>query len=340
MTQLKISDLRIEYALDETPLVAVEDVDLDLAPATTLGLVGESGSGKTTVIKAILGLLDDNGRITSGEIHFDGEDLTGLTDAELNERIRWQQISYVPQNAMAALDPVYRVGSQIVEVICHHTNRSKAEARERAAHLFERVDLDEGSLDNYPHQLSGGQRQRVVIALALALEPSLIIADEPTTGLDVKVQDAIIDLLQDIQADLGCSIITVTHDISVVAEMADDIAVMYGGWIMEAGSTREVLKESQNPYTIGLRNAFPTLADNPRMDDLISIPGSPPSLTPPPTGCRFASRCPFATEECDEAEPPMLNVRDGHRTKCHYPEEAQTFREQGRNAARWSGPDE
>lgn len=340
MSQLHIENLRIEYALADDQLVAVDDVDLELEEATTMGLVGESGSGKTTVIKSILGLLDDNGRVVSGKVVFKGEDLTTMPEVEMNERIRWQEISYVPQNAMAALDPVYRVGSQIVEVIRRHTDQSKEAARERAAQLFRRVDLDESRLNDYPHQLSGGQRQRVVIALALALEPSLIIADEPTTGLDVIVQDAILELLADIQADLGCSILTVTHDMSVVAEMADEIAVMYGGWIMESGDTRDVLKETTNPYTIGLKNAFPTLDSDPSMAELISIPGSPPSLNPPPVGCRFANRCPFATDTCRREEPPMLSVGGGQRSKCHYSDNSPELRARGERAEMWRAIDE
>jgi oligopeptide/dipeptide ABC transporter ATP-binding protein len=330
---LEIEDLTIEYELGEGSLQAVDELSLELEAGQILGLVGESGCGKSTLVKVLPHILDDNGRITNGEVRFKGQDIIHLSTEEMNDAIRWQEISYIPQNAMAALDPVYRVGKQIVQVIRVHTDKSKTEARERARQLLRRVNLEENVFSDYPHELSGGQRQRVTIALALALDPSLIIADEPTTGLDVVVQDSLIELLEEIREETGCSIILVTHDMSVIAETADQVMVMYGGHVMEEGTTREIFKETTHPYTIGLKNAFPSLAEEP--GELVSIPGMPPSLTPPPSGCRFIDRCPFATAECEE-EPPLAEVEDGQRSKCHYSDKAAEFREQGKDPAVWS----
>ena len=337
MTLLELDGLSIGYTQDDQRIRAVDEVDLAVEAGQTLGIVGESGCGKSTVIKSIIGILDKNGEVLSGEIRLNGTDISRLSQPELNERIRWKEISYIPQDAMAALDPVYRIGAQIVEVIRTHTDRSKAAARERTEELLGQVGLEAERRHDYPHELSGGQRQRAVIALALALEPSLILADEPTTGLDVVVQDEILDLLAEIQAAVGCAIVLVTHDMSVVAEVADTTAVMYGGRVMEFGETATVFGESLHPYTIGLKNAFPSLERDSDISHLISIPGTPPDLMTPPPGCRFSDRCPFATEECGVDEPPTVTVDDGHRAKCHYTEQAGEFRERGASAALWLG---
>jgi oligopeptide/dipeptide ABC transporter ATP-binding protein len=279
-------------------------------------------------------MLDSNGQIVNGEIRFDDRDLAQLSEQELKRTIRWQEISYIPQSAMAALDPVYRVGDQIVEVIRAHTDTPKAEAWKRAKGLLTDVGLDENRVNDYPHELSGGQRQRVTIALSLALTPSLIIADEPTTGLDVLVQDDILKLLLEIQDDINCSMIFVTHDMSVITEVANDVVVMYGGKVMEKGTTRQIFVESTHPYTIGLRNAFPSISKRATETQLISIPGSPPNLRYVDDGCRFRERCPFATEECKN-DPPMQTVSPGHDAKCHYTDDAAGFREQGKKAETW-----
>ena len=336
---LEIRDLSIEYRTEEGTLEALDGLDLTVESGETVGIVGESGCGKTTAVKPILGLLDSNGSVTGGEIRIDGEDVVGYTEAELNERVRWKKASYIPQNAMAALDPVFTVGSQLVEVILEHTDQSKAAARERTAELFEDVGLDASRMHDYPHELSGGQRQRVTIALALALEPSLIIADEPTTGLDVVVQDEILELIDEVQAEIGCGLIFITHDMSTVAEIADRVAVLYAGQVVEVGTVSKVFKASGHPYTIGLRNAFPRMERRPAESSLITIPGSPPDLTDPPDGCRFAGRCPFETEECSMA-PPVVELDAGHEIRCHYPDQAAEFRERGREADTWAHPEE
>jgi peptide/nickel transport system ATP-binding protein len=331
MSLLNVSNLAVEYETHESSIRAVDGVEFQIDRGKTLGIVGESGSGKTTVAKAVLGSLAENGRIAEGTIEFEGRDLATLTRKEWNRTLRWQEISYIPQNAMAALDPVQKAGSQLVEVIRQHTDQSKREARERARELFERVDLDPSTMTDYPHELSGGQRQRVVIALALVLSPSLVIADEPTTGLDVVVQEETLSLLNELQDEIGCAMIFVTHDMSAVTEVADKIAVMYGGQIMEIGDMGDVFTESTHPYTIGLKNAFPSMSLNER---LISIPGSPPDLRNPPKGCRFKERCPFRTEEC-ETEPPMVPIEEGWRSKCHYADDAETFRAEAEDEKLW-----
>lgn len=339
MALLEITGLSVEYRTDEGRLQALDQFSLTVESGETVGIVGESGCGKTTAVKPILGLLDRNGAVTNGQIRLGGEDVIGMSEAALNESIRWTKASYIPQNAMAALDPVFTVGSQLVEVILEHSDRSKADARERTAQLFEDVGLDPSRMSDYPHELSGGQRQRVTIALALALEPSLIIADEPTTGLDVVVQDEILELIGDVQADIGCGLIFITHDMSTVAEISDRVAVLYAGRVVEVGTVTEVFKESAHPYTIGLRNAFPRMERRPAESSLITIPGAPPDLHEPPTGCRFADRCPFETEECT-MDPPKVEVSDGHAIECHYPDKAAEFREEGGRAETWAAANE
>ncbi|WP_313693482.1 ABC transporter ATP-binding protein [Halorarum halobium] len=335
MTLLELDDLGVTYEEDGADVHAVDGVDLSVEAGETLGIVGESGCGKSTVIKSLVDILDENGSVSAGEIRFRGEDLVGFSQERLNEEVRWTEISYIPQNAMASLDPVYRIGAQIIEVIRAHTDATEGEARARAEELLVDVGLDAERLSDYPHELSGGQRQRAVIALALALEPSVILADEPTTGLDVVIQDEILKLLSEIQAEVNCAIVLVTHDMSVVAEIADTIAVMYGGRVMEVGDTTDVFTDSTHPYTIGLKNAFPTLERGSDTSRLVSIPGSPPNLRHPPSGCRFTDRCPFATEECTAVEPPTVEVGDGQRAKCHYTDRAAEFRRRGESSDVW-----
>ena len=314
MTLLEVNDLHVTYAGDPD-VEAVRGVSFTLEEGETLGIVGESGCGKTTLAQAVMGALPDNGQITGGEILFDGEDITHLSNRERRE-IRWERMSMISQSAMNSLDPVYRVKDQIREAIQEHRDVSDAESYERSRELMDLVGLDPDRVEDYPHQLSGGMRQRVIIAMSLALDPDLIIADEPTTALDVIIQEQILYRIKELQRELGNSMVMVTHDISVVAETCDSMVVMYGGELMEAGNVDEIFNNAHHPYTRGLQNAFPSVEGDKR--DLTSIPGSPPDLSEPLQGCPFASRCPFAAPVCEE-EVPVLEPVEGHRVRCHEP---------------------
>ncbi len=345
MTLMKIKNLDVEYETEKGGLQAADNVQIGVQSGSIHGIVGESGCGKTTVAKSIIGLLDDNGRISDGEIIFKGQDITTLSEKELSKSIRWNEISYIPQSAMASLDPVYRVGEQLIEPVLVHTDKSEKQAKKKARKLLELVNLDEKVMNDYPHELSGGQKQRVIIALSLMLDPSLIIADEPTTGLDVVVQDAIIDLLLDIKEEMNCSILMVTHDMSAVAALTDSVTVMYAGRVAETGSTSKVFNGPTHPYTIGLKNSFPSLEPNPDPGSIVSIPGAPPKLITPPQGCRFKDRCPFSTDKC-ETESPKLNPTQNDSglsdmedqsslARCHYTRKSSEFRERGSDPRTW-----
>jgi peptide/nickel transport system ATP-binding protein len=287
-----------------------------------VGLVGESGCGKTTAVRAIMGVMPGNARIAGGRIVFDGRDLVAL-GARAMAALRWRELSFVPQSAMNSLDPVYRVGRQMSEVLVERGGMDKRTARARSAELFAMVGIEAGRLDDYPHQFSGGMRQRVAIALALALKPKLVIADEPVTALDVVVQRQVLDVLRTLQAELDLSVILVTHDISVVAYLCGAVVVMYAGQVVESGTCEDVLARPDHPYTMGLCNAFPDLARS--QGKLVPIEGAPPSLLDPPTGCRFAPRCPFEIPRCAEP-PPLTQTRPGHRAACWRSSEAATLR--------------
>jgi len=336
MSLLNTTDLSVEYETPSGTLKAVNGIDISIERGQTLGIVGESGCGKSTVAKSLLRALDENGKITNGEISFEGNDISSMSSKELNGKVRWKEISYIPQNAMNALDPVFTVGSQMIEVIQTHTDLSEAEARKRSEDRLADVGLESERMKDYAHELSGGQQQRVVIALALLLEPALIIADEITTGLDVVTQDEVLELIADIQRDLGSGMLFITHDISAIAEVADRLAVMYGGDIVEIGEIENVFEETTHPYTIGLQNAFPSLESSPESNPLISIPGTPPDLFRPPSGCKFIDRCPFSTDKCQE-EPPLIEVDEaGHKSKCHYNNKSEEFRKEGKKAEIWT----
>jgi peptide/nickel transport system ATP-binding protein len=331
MSLLEVEDLRIRYRTSEDDVHAVNGVSFSVDAGDNYGLVGESGCGKSTIAHSILGLLDDNARIDSGTVRFDGQDLLDLSEREWRD-VRWQRISYIPQSAMDSLDPVMSVGAQITQAIRKHRDVSKATARERVAEVFDIVGLDPDRISDYPHQFSGGMRQRVTIAMALALDPDLIIADEPTTGLDVIVQDKIIHKLMEIQAEIDSSLLLITHDIGVVSETCDDISVLYGGKVMEQGATRHVLKHPTNPYTMGLKNSFPDIEDFDRQ--AVSIPGSLPDLTEEPTGCVFRNRCPFATEECENGHPGLETV-ENQRSACYHTDRVEQLREEATDPATW-----
>jgi len=330
---LEVKNLKTYYQVDDIVVKALDGVSFKLQKGDNLGLVGESGCGKTTAAKSINRILPPNGGIVDGQVIFKGKDLVPLNNNQMN-KVRWKEISMVTQSAMNALDPVYKIGDQITEAIHTHENMSNKAALKRAEELFGMVGLEKKRLRDFPHQLSGGMKQRVVIAMALALSPDLVIADEPTTALDVVVQDGILKQFVELQSQIQSSIILVTHDISVVAEICQRVAVMYAGKIMEQGTTREIFKGSFHPYTLGLLNAYPTLEA--AKGEIISIPGSPPDLAKDITGCRFRERCPFSTDKCGE-EPDPVEVAPGHEVLCHYPEKANTFREEAARPSTWQG---
>lgn len=332
---LEINDLHVRYETDQGEAVhAVDGVDLTLQPNETLGIVGESGCGKTTLAKSLINLLGRNGEITGGSIDFDGRDLTELSKREMRREIRWKEISMIPQNAMNGFDPVYTVGKQIVQVIQHHEDGVSSEAAwERARSLFQQLGLEEERVKDYPHQFSGGMAQRAMIALAIALNPTVLLADEPTTALDVVIQERILERIGRLQDELNSSMILVTHDMSVVAETCDRIAVMYGGRIVECGDTETILTDPKHPYTIGLRNAFPDITE--RSQELVSIPGAPPDLVDPTDECRFAPRCPFAEADCWNAHPEPTNFGNGHSAECYRSHESELLQSEGTNSDTW-----
>jgi len=328
---LDIKNLKTYYRMNNKIIKAVDGVSFKLKAGENLGLVGESGCGKTTTAKSINRILPSNGGIVDGNIYFQNQDLVQLSERELN-KIRWHKIAMVTQSAMNALNPVYTIGDQMVEAFQSHIQISKQEALKRSAHLFSLVGLEKSRLNDYPHQLSGGMKQRVVIAMAMSLDPPLIIADEPTTALDVVVQDGILKKLVELQEKIKSSIILVTHDISVVAELCQRVAVMYAGRIMEQGTTWDIYKNAYHPYTLGLINAFPTIET--AKENLISIPGSPPNLADDITGCCFKDRCPFATDLCRQT-PVNKEISPGHEVACHYLEKVEEFRKKANVPSTW-----
>ena len=305
----------MHYSTTEGAVRAVDDVSFQLRRGETLGVVGESGCGKTSLAMALLKLLPDNAKIIKGHVYFNGRDLVPLSEHEMR-RYRWKGISMIFQAAMNSLDPVYRVGDQIIEAILAHDRTPAEAARRKVRELFALVGLEEGLIDRYPHEYSGGMRQRAVIAMALACDPDVVIADEPTTALDVLVQDKILRELRAIQHDLNMSMIYISHDIAAVAEMSHRIAVMYAGKIVELGETAQILQSPLHPYTKALMSAFPSLKGEKQM--LEALPGEPPNLVSPPSGCRFHPRCPYATSVCRENEPPLEFHRD-HEMACWHP---------------------
>ena len=324
MSLIDITDLSIEYRTEGGTTTAVDDVSFSIGENETFGLVGESGCGKSTIAKGLLRILPDNGSITAGSIELNLPDRTvdlARADQATLQEVRWDEVSMIAQSAMNALDPVYTVGDQIVEAIQLHEDTADGAARERARNLFDTVGLDPDRTDAYPHQLSGGMRQRAMIAMALALDPDLIIADEPTTALDVITQDHILEEINDLRDRIDNSMLIITHDISVVAETCDRVAVMYGGELVEVGPIEEVFVNPEHPYTMGLLNAFPTLEGEER--ELITMTGSPPDLQDPPTGCNFYERCPYREPQCASNEPPLTD-RDGQadwRAACFVSED-------------------
>ena len=310
---LEIKNLSVQYKVENEVTQALRNVSLELDRGKTIGLVGETGAGKTTLALSIMRMIPDPpGRIIGGDIFFDGENLLEKSAHDMR-KIRGHKISMIYQDPMTSLNPIMTIGTQIEEVLLLHNHISKAEAIRRAKEILNAVGIPAERYNEYPHQFSGGMKQRVMIAIAMACNPRILIADEPTTALDVTIQAQIIALMKKLQREHGTSIMMITHNMGLVAEMADDIAVMYMGRIVEYGSIRQVMKSPAHPYTQGLLKAVPVLGM--KKDRLYSIKGSTPSLVDRPAGCEFASRCEYATEACRQV-PRAVEVEPGHQVRC------------------------
>ncbi|MDI1454239.1 ABC transporter ATP-binding protein [Streptomyces sp. NPDC003388] len=319
---LSVRDLKVQFSTEDGIVKAVDGLSFDVERGKTLGIVGESGSGKSVTNLTILGLHNPRTSKIDGEIVLDGKELVTASEREL-ERLRGNKMAMIFQDPLTALSPFYTVGRQLSEPFMKHRGASKKEAKDRAIQMLEKVGIPQPKVrfDDYPHQFSGGMRQRAMIAMALMCDPELLIADEPTTALDVTVQAQILDLLKDLQQEFGSAIIFITHDLGVISHMADDLLVMYAGRAVERGSVREVLHEPKHPYTWGLLSSMPRL-DSDLDQHLTPIPGTPPSLLNPPAGCRFHPRCAFREEVpgnlCSEVRPPL---GEGRAAACHLTDE-------------------
>ena len=313
---LTITGLRTEFLTPEGPLAAVDGVDLAIPRGSIVGLVGESGCGKSVTALSVLGLVPPAGRVAAGEIRFGETDLRTLGEGALR-KLRGNRIAMIFQDPMTSLNPVYPVGRQVAEVLRLHRRLDRWAAKARTVELFQQVGIPDPAAryDAYPRQLSGGLRQRVMIAMAMACEPELLIADEPTTALDVTMQAQILDLMNHLKEKRGTSILLITHDLGVVAKMADRIAVMYAGKIVEYGDARQIFYRPSHPYTWGLLGAMPNLIQDVK-SELYAIPGTPPDLYAPPKGCAFAARCPYAMEACLKEDPPEFACGQGHGSRC------------------------
>ena len=311
---LKIEDLTIHYETRNASIHAVNNVSLTIRKGETLGLVGETGAGKTTTALGIMNLLPiPPGKIVSGRILFDGQDVLQMPDSKIR-KIRGNQISMIFQDPMTALNPIMRVADQIAEVIHLHQGVSHAESLEQAAKTLEMVGIPASRGSDYPHQFSGGMKQRVVIAMALACSPRLLLADEPTTALDVTIQAQVLDMMKDLKNKLGSSMLMITHDLGIVAETCDNIAVMYAGEIVEYGSLEQIFDNTSHPYTKGLFGSLPQVGK--RVRRLHSIAGLMPDPANLPAGCKFHPRCPMATQKCAREVPPTVEIEPGHFHKC------------------------
>jgi oligopeptide/dipeptide ABC transporter ATP-binding protein len=329
---LALEDLSVAYRARSGMVQAVSGVTLALEAGGSVGLVGESGCGKSTLALAALALLPPEARIIEGTVRFEGRDLARLPEKALRP-LRWRRMAYVPQSAQNALVPVHSLRRQFRDTAAAHGMRA-AEADARAEALLRRVELDPGAvLDRFPHELSGGMRQRAIIALALLFGPTLLVADEPTTGLDVIVQRQVVGLLRDLRAERGLALLFISHDIGVVAELCARVAVLYAGRVMEAGPTAGVFARPDHPYTIGLRRSFPDIRHPERA--VVSIAGHPPRLASPPAGCPFAPRCPFAQAICQDRTPPLAETSPGRAAACHFADRAEELRERARDPALW-----
>ncbi len=315
MTLLEIKNLKTYFYTLRGIVRAVDNVSLSLDKGKVLGIAGESGCGKSTLAYSIIRLIPPPGMVTGGRILFEGVDILNLDNEIFRVEYRMKKISMIFQGAMYSLTPVYTVGQQLYEVFRYHTDISLKEAMGIIEEQLKAVALDSSILKRYPHELSGGQKQRVMIAMALLLKPKLVIADEPTTALDVIVQAQILNLLKELQAKYGSSMILITHDLSIIAELADDVAIMYAGKIVEYAPSMSLYKEPLHPYTQKLLKSIPRLRV--KVEKLDFIPGVPPDLRNPPPGCRFHTRCPYVMEICKKVEPPLIEVKPKHFVACH-----------------------
>ena len=320
MAVLEVDHLTTNYKTLRGWVKACEDVSFQVEKGEAMGLVGESGCGKTTVALSLLKLLPSAGRIRKGQILFNGKDLVPMSDSQIR-KIRWKGIAIVFQGSMNALNPVFKISDQITEAIkIHEPHVSRTAAKERVEALLEMVGIDRSRADNYPHEFSGGMRQRALIAMALAANPEVIVADEPGTALDVVVQAQILKLLRELKDKLNLSMVFISHDLSIVAETCEKLAIMYAGQVVEYGDTKSVFSKPLHPYTQGLLGAFPSIKGERKK--LISIPGQPPDLLDPPKGCRFHPRCPYVMDICKTVDPKLLPIdQSNHTVHCHlYPQ--------------------
>ncbi|MWV38471.1 ABC transporter ATP-binding protein [Natrialba sp. INN-245] len=327
---LEVENLTVQYKTKEGMLTAVSDASFGISEGEYFGVVGESGCGKSTLLLSILNALDSNGQVTNGVIRYKGEEIQDMSEQELNRRIRWKEIAYIPQGSMNSLDPLERISTQAVQLADLHSDLDEQEALTKFEEMFEIVGIDPERIHDYPHQFSGGMKQRAIIALALFLEPSLIIADEPTTALDVIMQDQIFKHIDDIVDRVGTSIMLITHDIAVVFESCDRMAVMHGGQIAEVGPVTRIDNDPHHPYSTLLQEAFPDIREPDR--DLSVIEGKPPRQIGETDYCTFVDRCPWAIEECREAPPPLERAeadRSDHFVSCFRKDDIREENEQG-----------
>lgn len=315
---LRVKDLKTYFFLASGVSKAVDGVSFTLKKGETMGIVGESGSGKSVTSSSIIRLLPPRiGKIVGGEIHFDGKDVLQLDKKELRE-FRGKDIAVIFQDPMTSLDPVFKIGNQMVEMICAHQDVSKKEAWDIAVEALKKVGIPqpEKRMESYPHELSGGMCQRVIIAMAVCCKPKMVIADEPTTALDVTVQAQVLELLKELQQEYNTSILLITHNLGVVWEMCDTVMVLYAGHTVEYATTKELYQKPLHPYTWGLLDSMPKISEE-KKGELNAIPGAPPDLRLTGNCCNFYNRCPYAIEKCKQQEPPLVEVEDGHFVACH-----------------------
>lgn len=318
---LEVQNLKTRFKTDDGAFFAVDDVSFSVKKGQTLGIVGESGCGKSVTSLSVMRLIQKPGNIESGKVLFKGQDLLGLSDNKMRE-IRGNEIAMIFQEPMTSLNPVYTIGDQIEEaILLHQKDLNKQQARERAIEMLRKVGIPapEKRFHEYPHQLSGGMRQRVMIAMAISCNPELLIADEPTTALDVTIQAQILDLMRKLQKDFGAGMILITHDLGVVAEMCQEVAVMYAGRVVEFGTVEDIFYRPKHPYTKGLLDSIPHFETGHKLEQLNTIKGMVPSPLNLPKGCRFADRCPYVQDDCRAAYPNLENLRGIHKVACYHP---------------------